>query len=239
MAQQLEILKGVIWDLDDTLYSVTPALHTSMREAAAKMVVDMGHPISYEEALQLATESQEKHRLTVKLLVDRFQSPDRLIHLPFHANMDHTVIKGCADLPTRFAQNKHLDHVLVTHASRDWALRMLDHLGLADFFKPDQIFGLECIDFEKKDSSERATKTGLEKMGLNPDEVAFAEDRDWNLTIPKALGLTTVLIDHPSQPRTLPEHVDLRFERAAEFLKTVQEIYAAGHKREIRSNGTD
>lgn len=211
-------LKGVIWDLDDTLYAVNAGLKRSMRESIARTVVEMGFPITYDEALKMAEESQDIHRLTVKLLVEKFNIGHEALHLPFHANMDHLVIPKNPALPVAFEEANHLNHVIVTHASREWAMRMLDHLEIADFFPAGHVLGLEDIDFEKKDSSERATKTGLSLMGLNPDQVAFAEDRDYNLTIPYRLGLTTALIDHPSQPRALPPHVHHRFQDAAALL---------------------
>lgn len=215
--------RGIIWDLDDTLYSVTPALHQSMRESIARSVVDMGHDISYEDALKIAEESQEKYRMTVKLLVDRFKIGNEELHLPFHANMDHNVTEVCTDLPHIFQRGHELglQHVIMTHASKDWALRMLDRMGIADFFPSSHVFGLEDIDFQKKESSDRATKTGLDVMGINPHQGLFAEDSDYNLTIPHDLGLTTVLIDHPSQPRELPSHVHHRFERAADLMAEI------------------
>jgi FMN phosphatase YigB (HAD superfamily) len=223
MKKNLGDIKGVIWDLDDTLYSVTPALHESMRRSVAKAVVEMGYPISEEEALNIAEESQKTHRLTVKMLVEKFDIDMKDLHIPFHAHMDHTVPDICADLPLVFeeAYKQGMQHVLMTHASHDWALRMLERMGIADFFKPEHVFGLEDIDFEKKDISDRATRTGLEMMGLEGAQAAFAEDRDYNLTIPHKLGLATILIDHPSQARQLPAHVDYRFKRAADFMREI------------------
>jgi hypothetical protein len=58
-------------------------------------------------------------------------------------------------------------------------------------------------------------------MGLEGAQAAFAEDRDYNLTIPHKLGLATILIDHPSQARELPAHVDYRFKRAADFMREI------------------
>jgi FMN phosphatase YigB (HAD superfamily) len=218
----LSTTKGIIWDLDDTLYSVTPALHQSMRESVARAVVKMGYNISYEDALALAEESQKTHRLTVKMLVDKFGIEKRDLHLPFHAEMDHNVTEACPDLPTAFARHEgKIDHVLMTHASRDWAIRMLDRLGIADYFKPTHILGLEDVDFNHKDQSDYVTKTCLNLLGTDARETAFAEDRDYNLTIPHTMGLTCVLIDHPSQSRELPPHVHYRFKRAADFLCAV------------------
>jgi putative hydrolase of the HAD superfamily len=219
----LSNVRGIIWDLDDTLYSVKEPLHQSMRESIARSVVDMGHPISYEDALKMAEESQEKYRMTVKLRVDKFEIGHEELHLPFHANMDHEVTDVCADLPEMFQQGHRigLQHVIMTHASKDWALRMLDRMGIADFFPANHIYGLEDIDFQKKEDSDRATKTGLDVMGVDAQHGLFAEDRDWNLTIPHELGLTTVLIDHPSQPRDLPGHVHHRFDRAADLMTEI------------------
>lgn len=231
MVKKLGQIKGIIWDLDDTLYSVTPALHDSMRRSVAKAVVEMGYPISEAEALKLAEESQKTHRLTVKMLMDKFDIDVRDLHIPFHAHMDHTVPEICSDLPDAFALGYKwgMQHVLVTHASRDWALRMLERMDIADYFKPEHVFGLEDIDFQKKEDSDRATRTGLDVMGLTPSHTAFAEDRDYNLTIPHAMGLTSVLIDHPSQPRELPPHVDYRFDTAARFLREAIHQTEAGH----------
>lgn len=217
----LSHIQGIIWDLDDTLYGVTPDLHRSMRESVARAVIKMGYPISYEDALAMAEQSQHKHRLTVQMLVDQFEINPRDLHLPFHAEMDHTVIAPCPDLPTIFAQNPHIKHSLMTHASREWGVRMLDHLGIADFFDPAAVFGLEDLNFEKKDISDRATKTCLSAIGVNTENAAFAEDRDWNLTIPHRLGLTTVLIDHPSQPKDPLPHVHYRFKNAGAFLTAI------------------
>ena len=219
--EKLKNIKGIIWDLDDTLYSVTPALHQSMRESVARAVVKMGYDINFDDALSLAEESQEKHRLTVKMLVDKFGIEKRDLHIPFHAEMDHTVTNACPDLPSAFRALPNVKHVLMTHASRDWALRMLPHLGLNDFFEPHAIMGLEDVDFNHKHESDVVTIRSLEILGTDPHETAFAEDRDWNLTIPHKMGLTTVLIDHPSQPKELPTHVDYRFDRAANFLQNL------------------
>jgi putative hydrolase of the HAD superfamily len=217
----LSHIEGIIWDLDDTLYSVTPALHTSMRESVARAVVKMGYPITFEDALVMAEESQEKHRLTVQMLVEKFDINTRDLHLPFHAEMDHNVITPCPDLPTIFAQNPQIKHTLMTHASREWGMRMLDHLGIADFFDSSAVFGLEDMDFEKKEVSDRATKTCLAAIGVNAENAAFAEDRDWNLTIPHGMGLTTVLIDHPSHAGKTFPHVHHNFENAGAFLTAI------------------
>jgi len=217
----LSHINGIIWDLDDTLYSVTPKLHQSMRESVARAVIKMGYDISYDDALAMAEESQEKHRLTVKMLVDKFGVEKRDLHIPFHAEMDHTVTDVHPGLPDVFAANPHIKHTLMTHASRDWALRMLDHMGIADFFAPQAVLGLEDIDFEHKHESDRATKTCLDIMGIDPKNAAFAEDRDWNLTIPHQMGLTTILIDHPSQPQDDMPHVDYRFKNAIDFMNAL------------------
>jgi putative hydrolase of the HAD superfamily len=219
--KNLKNIKGIIWDLDDTLYSVTPALHQSMRESVARAVVKMGYDIGYADALKMAEESQLKHRLTVKMLIEKFDIKKRDMHLPFHAEMDHTVTDACPDLPATFVNLPHIKHVLMTHASREWAVRMLAHLGLSEFFEPNAILGLEDVDFNHKHESDVVTRQSLGIMGLNPNEVAFAEDRDWNLTIPHDIGLTTILINHPSQPRELPAHVDYRFDRAVDFLNEI------------------
>lgn len=221
MTKLLSNIKAIIWDLDDTLYSVTPALHQSMRESVARAVVKMGYDITFEDALVLAEESQHKHRLTVQMLVDKFGIEKRDLHIPFHAEMDHTVTNPCPDLPTAFAKNPNIKHVLMTHASRDWAMRMLPHLGIADYFLDHAILGLEDLDFNHKHESDYVTKACLDILGTNPQETAFAEDRDWNLTFPHAMGLTTVLIDHPSQIQGDIAHVDYRFSRAADFLNEI------------------
>ncbi len=221
MTKNLQNIKGIIWDLDDTLYSVTPALHQSMRESAARAVVKMGYDINYEDALALAIESQVTHRLTAKILVDKFGIEKRDLHLPFHAEMDHTVTQACPDLPLAFASNPQIKHVLMTHASREWAMRMLPHLGIADYFEPEAVLGLEDLDFNHKHESDYVTKACLEILGTKPEETAFAEDRDWNLTFPHKMGLVTVLIDHPSQVVGTIAHVDYRFPRAADFLNTI------------------
>ena len=221
MTKPLNQIEGIIWDLDDTLYAVTADLHQSMRESVARAVVKMGYPITYDEALLMAEESQAVHRLTVKMIVDKFGIDKRDLHLPFHAEMDHNVIMPVPQLVTAFVSLPNVKHTLMTHASREWGMRMLNHLGIADFFDSSAVFGLEDLDFEHKHESDRATKTCLNAIGVDADKAAFAEDRDYNLTIPHQMGLTTVLMDHPSQSRDLPYHVDYRFDNATHFLNEI------------------
>lgn len=229
----LNHINAIIWDLDDTLYSVTDDLHRSMRESVARAVIKMGYPISYDDALAMAERSQAEYRLTVKMLCDHFGINKRDLHLPFHAEMDHTVTIACPDLPQAFADRPHIKHVLMTHASRDWAMRMLDHLGLSQYFEPHAVLGLEDVDFRHKHESDYVVRTCLDILGAEAATTAFAEDRVYNLTYPKKMGLTTILIDHPSQPRELPDYIDHRFARAADFLHTINH----NHKKTINEQG--
>lgn len=217
----LNHIEGIIWDLDDTLYTVTPALKESMRHSAAHTVIGLGHEISFEDALALAEQSQHQYRVTFKLLNDRFNIAHKDLHLPFHAGMDPKVIEPTPSLVTAFANNPQIKHSIITHASREWAMKMLDHLGIADFFDSAAVFGLEDIGFEYKDKSDRATKTCLSAIGVDANKAAFAEDRDYNLTIPFEMGLTTVLMDHPSQARDLAPHVHHKFDHATHFLNEI------------------
>jgi putative hydrolase of the HAD superfamily len=217
----LNHIEGVIWDLDDTLYTVTPALKESMRHSAAHTVIGLGHDIGFDDALSLAEQSQHEYRVTFKLLNDRFNIEHKDLHFPFHAGMDETVIDPVPELVTAFTALPQIKHSIITHASREWALKMLDHLGIADFFAPSAVFGLEDINYEHKDKSDRATKTCLSAIGVDANKAAFAEDRDYNLTIPHEMGLTTVLMDHPSQTRELAHHVHYRFDHAIHFLNEI------------------
>jgi FMN phosphatase YigB (HAD superfamily) len=219
-------IKGIIWDLDDTLYSVTPELRAGMRESLARSIVDMGHPITFEDALKMAEDSQAKYRLTYKMLYERFNIQKEDMHLIFHGNLDHNLTVACPDLPQAFAAHPSINHSLMTHASREWALRMLSHLGLSDYFDEAHVFGLEDFDFKHKDETDEIAQHCMNMMGTKAHETAFVEDRDYNLTFPKQLGLTTVLIKHDSQNNVIAPHIDVRFDRAADFLNSLAKARA-------------
>lgn len=54
-------IKGIIFDLDDTLYDCTDSLQEAARHRAAQAMVKAGLPLTLEEAHQLQVSLMEQH----------------------------------------------------------------------------------------------------------------------------------------------------------------------------------
>jgi putative hydrolase of the HAD superfamily len=90
--------------------------------------------------------------------------------------------------------------IIFTNASAQHARNVLAALGVTSFFQ--QIIGVEAIGFVPKPDM-RAYERCLAQTGILPERSMFLDDMPKNLKPAKALGMTTVLVNH-----VCPEAVD-------------------------------
>jgi putative hydrolase of the HAD superfamily len=210
-------IKGLLWDLDNTLYRADDIIKKATNLAVARAAVAAGAPVSLEEAVKLATRSYEEKGYSGRLFIERFNLDNASLHQDYHGYIDETVIRryeGVEEMFTRLA----LPHALITHASRDWARRVLTHLGLASWFPPERILALEDYNFRHKHECRSSFEAALNTLALQPQDVAMVEDVAINLKIPHGMGITTVFLDHGRPLATPPSYIRAFFPSAVEFL---------------------
>lgn len=216
----LSHVKGLIWDLDNTLYRFDAAFEKACNIAAARTVQTLLPEITYEEALQTAEESYAEHGYSGRKLVERYGIVYSDYHYLYHDTIDESIIERNEAILMALG-DVALPNVLITHSSRGWAQRAVKHLGMDDYFPATRIIALEDSSFESKAYSRAPFIKGLELLNLPPESVLVVEDSVKNLMRPKEMGMTTVLIHHGAETRDAHDHIDFSYPDTLEFLGTL------------------
>ncbi len=215
----LSHIKGLIWDLDNTLYRFDKAFEKACNIAAARTVQTLLPNVSYEEALAAAEKSYAEHGYSGKILVEQYGITYSDYHYLYHDTIDESILEKNEAILMALAEID-LPHVLITHSSRRWAERTIKHLNMEAFFPPTRIIPLEDTNFEGKAYSSAPFIKGLELLNLPPEKVMVVEDTAKNLIRPKEMGMTTILIHHGNPPADMA-HIDYAYPDTLEFLGTL------------------
>lgn len=226
-------VKGVILDLDGVFYTETnehiKGVNVFMVKALRSLASQRGHliPISDGELAQIGVESYHEHGHSYDGLdaylnslypgeFDLLGSDFEHMHYLVHNEM----IKQAAKDPDYFDETperarffeliKKFDHVaILTHGSVDWAKAVVKHLDIQDLFTDDNIYGLETVDFERKDSSDEPFIRILDDMGLKAEDALFVDNTANNHKHPHALGIQTIWIQGIRKMMDqLPDYID-------------------------------
>ncbi len=213
-------LKGIIWDLDNTLYRAHAELHEAYHIAAARLAVRDGVEESYEVALEKAKKSYIESEFSGKFLITEHDYDVPHLHLVLHDMIDETVIVKTREIADLF-RDLSLKNALVTHGSQSWAHRVLTHLDLIEFFDHDAILSLESYDFQRKNQSSAGVDMALDRLGLGASDVLMAEDIARNLKLSHEKGMFTTFIHHGQPPADIPDYVDASYDNALVLLTDV------------------
>lgn len=225
-AARLRGLGGMLWDLDNTLYRLEDMLEDAFNVAIARAAIDCGVVMDFDDAVAMARTSYEKTGYSGRYFLEHYDIGRDALHFAFHRNLDEKIINVSLELQ-ELMDGARLSHALITHGARDWAQRVLAHLGLTHHFAAENIFALEDMNFEKKHESERPFRAGLDVLRLPPERVVMMEDLVENLVIPHRLGMGTVWLHHGRVPDVIPAHVDYACANAVDFMRMYSAVRAA------------
>jgi putative hydrolase of the HAD superfamily len=216
MTKQLKP-RGILWDLDNTLYRLDDALEQAFNVAVAKAAMNLGVDLPFEDAKTLAHQSWLQHRSSSHEFIVRYNIALEDIHHEVDRMLVGTLVEKCHETRDFFGR-LGLSHALITHAARPWALRTLEHLELRPWFPDHQIFAYEDFEFESKASSQRSFITALAAIGMEAEASLMVEDTVDNLRVPHEMGMTTILLHHGQKKDEYPDFVDFTFTNARELL---------------------
>jgi len=198
----LSAIRGIIFDLDGTLYESDPFAATIHETAADYIAALKG--ISFEEARSLMAAARsrlrEVHDITPTLstVCTELGGSIRDLHVIFEARLrpesylvrDERVIALLERLSRRF------ELCLYTNNNRALATRIIGYLGLDGFFR--QIFAIDDQWLAKPD--EGMLEQVLNRLGLAPAEALFVGDRyDVDLRLPEQRGCPVYLSQNVEQ----------------------------------------
>jgi len=192
-----------IFDLDDTLHNASAHIFPVMNRAMTQYIMDhleLDEPAAY----QLRQHYWRVYGATLKGLM-RHHGVD-----PYHfLHETHQLIT----LPEMVLQTKRLRHllqnlkgrkVIFTNAPRQYALRVLDLLGIGDCF--ELVFSVESAQFHAKPSV-RGFQILLKTLQVKASDCIMLEDNHAALMTAKRLGMKTILV---SKKFVKPNYVDYR-----------------------------
>jgi putative hydrolase of the HAD superfamily len=209
--KKLQHVTTWIFDLDNTLY---PASCKLFDQIAAKMTefIVAALKVSPAEAARLRHKYYTTHGTTLRgLMLEHGMEPHAFldyVHAIDYAPVQHHPALGqaIANLPGR--------KLIFTAGTRAHARSVLAQLGASDVF--EEIFDITDCNFIPK-PDQRPYEIFLKRHNVAPLSAAFFEDLAVNLVVPRAMGMTTILVGQTDEA-TLPAHVDYVTDNLAEFL---------------------
>jgi putative hydrolase of the HAD superfamily len=192
-----------VFDLDDTLHNASAHIFPVMNQAMTNYIMDT---LAMDEAAahDLRRHYWRVYGATLKGLMRHHQTdPQHFLKVTHQFD----------DLAERVIAVKRLRHlikslagrkVVFTNAPRDYALRVLNLLGIADCF--ELVFSVESTKFHAKPSV-RGFQLLLASLRVKASDCVLLEDNAAALMTAKRLGMKTVLL---SKKYHKPSFVDYR-----------------------------
>jgi putative hydrolase of the HAD superfamily len=204
-----------IFDLDNTLYPPSIKLFDQIAARMNDMIMQrMG--LSLTEATKLRQGYFRKYGTTLRgLMMEHGWEPHAFldyVHEIDYGPVDHHPALGeaIAALPGR--------KLIFTAGTRPHARNVLARLGCEHVF--EEIFDItDCHFIPKPDA--RPYEIFLTRHGVRAETAAFFEDIAENLSVPRSLGMVTVLVGQ-HDAAMLPAHVDYVTDDLAAFLVGVK-----------------
>ncbi len=185
-----------IFDLDDTLYSISPQLG-AMFDARMRSFIMEAVGLGEDEARVLQKDLFDRHGATARgLMIEHGVAPDDFldyVHDVDHGSIapDPRLSEAIAALPGR--------RFVLTNSPRRHAERVLEQIGADAHFE-------EIFDFVRSGRQSKPHPDVYDRIvaetGVAPGTTAIFEDMARNLVEPQRLGMTTVLVV-PPRTRTL------------------------------------
>ena len=192
-----------IFDLDDTLHNASAHIFPVMNRAMTQYIMDELN-LDETEAHKLRQHYWRVYGATLKGLM-RHHGVDAYHFL----NSTHALM----DLPNMVIQVKRLRGLLqslkgrkcvFTNAPQDYAIRVLEIMGIADCF--ELVFSVESTKFHAKPSA-RGFQLLLKTLQAKPSDCIMLEDNLPALMTAKRLGMRTIWVTKKMQK---PNFVDFR-----------------------------
>lgn len=203
-------IKTIIWDLDGTLYKFDQAFIHACDVATAKSCSDQIEHLSFETALISAKAGFKDHNFSGYYLLRDYQIDAERFHSEFHLHINETLIHACEETQ-KLLKNIPLNMGIISHASKEWMNRTLEHLGLKQLFDDEHILAFEDYDFAHKAYETKSYEMMIDRLNANPEHTLMVEDSYKNLQGAKKAGLQTAYVHHARPISPLPEYIDKQF----------------------------
>lgn len=202
--------KVIIWDLDNTLYRITPEFADKLDEAMAQaLVLDLGVNMSVAECKELVKESYRIYRDGGEYFYQNHNiAPQDLFEHYFNRKPIHMIepYKGLAEKIKQIP----FEQYVFTASNRIASEKILKHIGLYEIFK-NKFYSVEDFGVYKKNESSAVYKQYCDKIGFKPQDCIFIDDSYSNLEFAKQIGITTVRIFYKENSAKDKTYIDAAY----------------------------
>jgi len=213
-----------VFDLDNTLYPHHVGLWRQVDSKIRGYIADY-LKVPLDRAFEIQKDYYQRYGTTMRgLMVEHGMPPDEyleIVHQIDHSPLEPNPALGAAieKLPGR--------KLILTNGTRKHAEAVMRRLEIDRHF--EDVFDIAAADLDPKPLPQVYDRF-LRKHGVDPQKSAMFEDLARNLTVPHALGMTTVLVIPPAARPVLREgwelegrdaaHVDHVTDDLVDFLRT-------------------
>ncbi len=177
-----------IFDLDNTLYPRHSNLFAQI-DGKIRDYVKQVLKVSHEEAHNIQKGYYRRYGTTLAGLMREHEvDPDDF--LEFVHDIDHTPVKPDPALGVAIARLPGRKFIF-TNGSRVHAEKVAARLGVSDHF--EDIFDIAAADLVPKPERETYQRF-INRFDVFPQQAAMFEDLSRNLSVPKSIGMRTILI---------------------------------------------
>lgn len=195
-ALQLDHVDCWIFDLDLTLYAPEHGIMEQIRERIALFIEDY-FDIDSAAAHQIRHAYWRSYGTTLGGLMAE-HGVDLHAYLDFVHDVDLSRLTPCARLRAGIDALPGRK-LIFTNADAPYAQRVLATRGLDDLF--EGIFDIHRMEHRPKPRPD-SYDAFCAAFEIRPDRALFVEDSVHNLEPAKALGMTTVWVNHPTDPES-------------------------------------
>ena len=209
--------KAIIWDLDNTLYRITPEFGDILDSVMARVCVEqLGVDLDFETAKAKVKESFAQYRDGGEIFYRDYGVDVKEFYNAYHNNVPYEMIVPYEGLAERLRQLP-LEQYVFTYSSHSLAEKILKHLGLYDIFK-GRFYSVEDFNHTKKNESAGVYLQLCDKIGAAPEDCIFVDDSYSNLIYPKEIGMTTVRLYYRENSAKGKDYIDAAYNGINKFL---------------------
>jgi len=209
--------KAIIWDLDQTLYSNNPEYSDLLDETMAialKEDFNIDKPLS--EIKELVNQSYIEHRDGGELFYNEYNVDQIKLFFAYHNRLPIEKIVPYEGLKERL-EKLDIEQYIFTYNSNESARKILEQIGLYEFFK-GRIYTVEDYNFAKKNDNVDVYLQICEDIGIAPENCIFVDDSYSNLEYAKMAGMTTVRLYYRDNSAKDKEYIDHAYKGIFAFL---------------------
>jgi putative hydrolase of the HAD superfamily len=198
-----------VFDLDNTLYPHDLNLWQQIDDRIRAFVSDF-LKVTKDEAFRVQKDYYKRYGTTKRgLMAEHSMNPDDFLEF-VHA-IDHSPLLPNAELGDAIEKLPGRKLIL-TNGTRKHAEAVMKRLEIDRHF--EDVFDIAAADLDPKPHPQVYDRF-LHKHGVDPQKAAMFEDLARNLSVPHALGMTTVLVVPPATKEVIREGWEMEGREAA------------------------